>query len=185
MDNKFAQIRDSAFIAAYKNDHTHLEQLLNEGLDINIKNEEGETLLISAARFGSLDAVQLLCERGADINYGALIKDEGDDDFLNGEELIDNNGCDLPEYKLTPLVAAALAGYDKVVNYLLICGAEVADDNALPRIEYDWINNNIRRARYLRENNLPVTLDALDGSPLITIQTPIIPANPQDTCELI
>jgi uncharacterized protein len=46
-----------------------LSLVLDVGIDVNIKLEDGETLLMYAARQGTLEIVKQLVELGADINY--------------------------------------------------------------------------------------------------------------------
>ena len=43
-----------------------IEDMLSRGLDINTKNNDGNTALISAASTGKRDAVKYLLEKGAD-----------------------------------------------------------------------------------------------------------------------
>ena len=45
-----------------------LEHMIVDGLDVNTRSEEGQTLLHWAAQAGHLDAVELLIRNGADPN---------------------------------------------------------------------------------------------------------------------
>ncbi|HEV2601147.1 MAG TPA: ankyrin repeat domain-containing protein [Candidatus Babeliales bacterium] len=45
-----------------------IKKILAKGVDINIRNEDGQTPLIYAAKMGKLDVVQFLVAQGADIN---------------------------------------------------------------------------------------------------------------------
>lgn len=53
--------------AAYHNHPQCIEVLLDAGLDINVVNDAGRTALHSAANRGSIDAVRLLVEKGANV----------------------------------------------------------------------------------------------------------------------
>lgn len=55
------------FDAARSGDTTRLEQALSSGVDINMRDEDGYTALMWAARRGHLSAVRLLNKKGADL----------------------------------------------------------------------------------------------------------------------
>jgi ankyrin repeat protein len=52
--------------AAYKGDIVRMQQLINEGVDVNAQNDLGVTALISAASGLQHEAVSLLLSHGAD-----------------------------------------------------------------------------------------------------------------------
>src|SRR5579862_3503199 len=54
--------------AAARGDHIALERLLDAGVDVNARDEQGYTALMRAAYAGSLESVRLLLDRGASIN---------------------------------------------------------------------------------------------------------------------
>ena len=54
--------------AAGKGDLAEVERLLDEGADVNIKDEGGATPLHAAAFGGHRDVIRLLMARGADVN---------------------------------------------------------------------------------------------------------------------
>lgn len=63
---------NAAWKAAVQADDVEaLEQLLSTGLDINAKDEHGQTALMLAARDGRVAVAQLLIGRGADLNHRA------------------------------------------------------------------------------------------------------------------
>lgn len=55
--------------AVIQNDESKVKQLLNNGMDINVQDEEGMTALMHASEKGDVQMVQLLISRGADINF--------------------------------------------------------------------------------------------------------------------
>lgn len=88
--------------AARSGDIERVEQLLDQGVDLEDRNETHETPLISAALAGHLAVVQSLIEKGADIQAR---NDRG----------------------LTPLHAAAYGGHSDIVRLLIANGAIVND----------------------------------------------------------
>lgn len=93
------------------------QQLLNQGIDPNIQDEEGKTPLIVAASYGRTEMVKFLLNNGAN------------------PDMRDNTGC-------TALIRASRMGYARIVELLLSHGADItiADNNgktALDRAR-DW-----------------------------------------------
>ncbi len=80
--------------------------LLDQGVDVNARNEEGWTPLIAAALGGHTEVVGLLLEHGADPQATSMRTPDGD-------------------AALTALIVAARYGHTEVVNALLAGGAEV------------------------------------------------------------
>ena len=77
-----------------------VQRLLDKGADFAGKDRFGETALSSAAMKGHETVVELLLEKGADVDAG--------DGFINH----------------TPLFVAAWSGHEAVVKLLLKKGAE-------------------------------------------------------------
>jgi len=78
----------------------NIGDLLDRGFDINAKNLNGETALMSATFRGKADLVELLLDRGAEVNA--------------------RNG-----YGATALMYAAEWGYSRIAKTLLESGADV------------------------------------------------------------
>ena len=81
-----------------------LDALLEAGLDINMRSEDGDTLLIRAARSGDAEDIAMLLKRGADVNARAY-------------------------YGNTPLHEAVGAGDAAAVRLLLEAGADTTARN--------------------------------------------------------
>jgi len=60
--------QEAWFKAAASGDEEVLKQALNQGIDVNIKDEHENTALHLATKHAHLDAMRLLIEFGADIN---------------------------------------------------------------------------------------------------------------------
>src|SRR5208283_1893942 len=54
--------------AAEKGQLEEVTRLLNEGADVNAKDQQGKTALILAASKGQLPVTKLLLDKGADVN---------------------------------------------------------------------------------------------------------------------
>lgn len=82
-------------------DLERVRSLLNQGADINAKDEHGQTALMNAAHAGQLELVRLLIERGANLNVTA-------------------------KYNLSALMLALIAGHTEVCWLLIVAGADVS-----------------------------------------------------------
>ena len=83
--------------------HADLERvrwLVENGADINSKDEYGQTALMNAAHRGQVEFIRLLIEKGADLNTTA-------------------------KYKLSALMLALIAGHPDVARLLIEAGADV------------------------------------------------------------
>ena len=59
---------DDIYTALRTNDLARLKTLAQSGVDANIKDDHGMTPLMYAAAVGSVDAMTLLIDKGADVN---------------------------------------------------------------------------------------------------------------------
>jgi ankyrin repeat protein len=87
------------------NDVERVTKLLDAGVPVDIRGDQGVTALLCAAKDGSEDVVALLIERGADLNS------TGDSDG---------------PFHQTPLCLAANSGHQNVVSMVLEAGADPA-----------------------------------------------------------
>ena len=111
--------------AAARGEIERVQKLLDEGADIESKNEHGRTPLYVAAKRGKLDVIKLLLKKGANVNIR---------DGIGG---------------YSPLHVAAGFKHTEVVGYLLTQGAHVDartfwGDTVLITIMYDvWHGDSI------------------------------------------
>lgn len=71
------------------------QKLINDGVDINIKDKSGATALLYAVTFGETDMVKLLIDKDADVNVQTV------------------------ERKLMPIMLAAMDGNIDIIKLLL------------------------------------------------------------------
>jgi ankyrin repeat protein len=85
--------------AAVRGNVEALERLLEQGVDVDARDQYGQTALMLAAFHGHTPAVRVLAARGADLNWRA-------------------------KYNLTALMLAAIGNHAEVVRALLDAGAD-------------------------------------------------------------
>ena len=161
----------------------NIKKLINNGLDINKLDKDGNTLIINAVRYDNKLLVQLLLENGADVN----IKDRNGDTILSialfyiHEYGYDENILtELLKYDIdvniknkngeTPLIYAIKKREYLSIKLLLKYGADVNikdDENKTPlmyAIIYAINNKNIPLIELLLEHNADVNIKDNDGN---------------------
>ena len=98
----------SLYASVYRGDISKIRRHLDRGGDINAENEQGETLLHMAAKYGQMEIVQFLINRGADVNAGTGV---GEFSWV-------------PVGK-TPLMMVSVEGHVKIAKLLIERGADV------------------------------------------------------------
>jgi uncharacterized protein len=100
IDPQVLELARQVFDLARQGDAAMLAAVIEKGVPPNLRNDNGDSLLMLASYHGHVDAVRTLLERGAD------------------PDLRNNNGQ-------TPIAGAAFKGFDAVVETLLAHGADV------------------------------------------------------------
>lgn len=100
IDPELQQLIDTLFQLARSGDAALLQQYLAAGVDPNLQNHEGNTLIMLAAYSGNLPAVEALIAAGADV------------DMRNGRNQ-------------TPIAGAIFKKEDAIMDALLAAGADV------------------------------------------------------------
>jgi len=100
VDPQLIELAQQVFDLARRGDAAMLAAVIEKGVPPNLRNDNGDSLLMLASYHGHVDAVRTLLERGAD------------------PDLRNNNGQ-------TPLAGAAFKGFEGVVQTLLAHGADV------------------------------------------------------------
>ena len=112
--------------------------LLNKGAEINATTKYGKTALFYAIQFGSIDAVRLLLEHGANPNQALKSLEyfkEIDNDFFLLEEVAD----------FTPLVYSLRYGSNEVTQLLLKHGAKLGKTDKSRIKNWGIKNQNINK----------------------------------------
>jgi ankyrin repeat protein len=110
-------------LAGLARDPWMLRTALDSGADIHARNQDGRTPLHFAANSGSIEAVDLLLARGADIN---AVAQDG-----------------------SPLMCACWGGHYAMMRHLLDRGASLNIYNRHGQTVYDIARRNPRKIRYL------------------------------------
>lgn len=129
------EIADEATAALQKNDTQTFLDILNEevGGNVNMVNSKGDTLLLAAATFGNLEAVQQLILAGADVNKkNAFTKDTALLRSLYGNNpemthLLVYSGADINaknNYNHSPLFLALEKGRGEFIDLFLTSGVK-------------------------------------------------------------
>ncbi len=145
-DDKIKEQNRRLLDAAEFGDTLWIKECLENGADVNTRNEYKETPLIVAASHGDLwgnvwiGAVKLLIKNGADVNARMV-----------------GNG--------TALMLAANRGYSVVVKLLIEKGADInaKDDNGWTALMLAANGGYIDTVRILLENRADVNVRAKDG----------------------
>ena len=67
-EEEFENFIAQSFDFARNNDKNSLEIMLNAGLNVNLANHKGNTLLMLAAYNNSLDVAEMLLQKGAEVD---------------------------------------------------------------------------------------------------------------------
>ena len=163
----FKAIRDDDLAAVRALKQTHLE----------IKDRYGSTPLMHAAAFGSVEALEILLKKGADVNARnafnatALLRAAAD---ARKARLLIEHGADVKaaaQTGRTPLmVASRQQGNSSTVALLISKGADVkaADRNGVTALHQATIAGDLESMRHLIERGADVNaVDSLGDSPLL------------------
>jgi RNA polymerase sigma factor (sigma-70 family) len=137
------------------NDIEWVKKLLKEGVDVNSRDEEGQTPLFYAARYGDLDILDVLLKRGADLKItsksGSTVLDMT---FNSGQEVRDfliHAGAPLDS--LDEFNAAIRVGDMKSVEHLLQTDLDInkKDHHGITPLMYAAEKGNIEIIKLLLE----------------------------------
>lgn len=112
-EQKLEEVCQLSFDFARNNDAQSLQILLDNGMNVNLSNHKGNTLLMLASYHNSIDCVKLLLKHKADVN-----------------KVNDKN--------LTPLSGVCYKGYTEVAKLLLEAGADPDKTNGMGLSSVDF-----------------------------------------------
>ena len=113
--------------ASFNGDILKVKKLLEEGADINAKDEDGKSALQMASSYGHTDIVKLLLEAGADINakdndWGTALSNAVMNEKQQVVKLLLEKGADVNQPNKdgeTPIIHAIYFGDVEIVKMLL------------------------------------------------------------------
>ncbi|CAF2870557.1 unnamed protein product [Rotaria sp. Silwood2] len=151
---------------------------IQNGIDLDIRDEDQQTALILAARCNHFECVKVLLEAHADVNaedvdhWTALLNacQNGNLDIVC---LLTENGayiehCDCGQF--SPLMWASYQGHTRVVEYLLSCGTNVnaQDEHSISSLSWASGRNHVDIVELLLAAGAsPNLCDKNNTSPLI------------------
>lgn len=127
------------FEAAQTNNTGKLQRVLDEGIDVNSRNDQGRTALLIATRANAIQAARLLISAGGDVNAMDDIHDSpylyaGAEGRLEILKMTLAAGADLKSINRfggTALTPAAHRGHVEVVRLLVTTPIEIDQINSL------------------------------------------------------
>ncbi|RDU56181.1 ankyrin repeat domain-containing protein [Helicobacter sp. MIT 00-7814] len=125
---KLEELCAQSFDFARADDVESLKILLDSGLNVNLANEQGNTLIMLAAYNNSLACARLLLERGADVDKR---NDKGQ----------------------TPLAGVCFKGYYEMAKLLIEHGADVDSEGALSPMNCAIIFHRAEILKLLRQHS--------------------------------
>jgi len=151
-----------------------LEKLLNDGIDVNVQDADGDTALIQASWDGNPATVKFLLDKGADVNaennngYTALIWAS----FYGRTEVVKlllDKGADInakDKYGYTALIWASRNGHTEIVKVLLNAGADINaknNDGETALIQASW-DGNSATVKFLLDKGADVNVKSKYGN---------------------
>lgn len=144
---QYALNKRDMFEAIEKNNLNELKRIIKNGADLNVRNEQRDTLLLCAARYGFIDIIDyLIKECHFDVNS------------------TDNNGW-------TALHLAAMYGRLEACKYLVENGADInkqRKDGWTP-LHTACNNGRVDVIKYLVDKRADISIKDIDGKTPLTI----------------
>jgi len=127
------------FTAASSNDAVNVLKILDQGIDIEVRNQDGATALLIATHNNAVAAARILIDAGADVNAMNHIQDSpylyaGAEGKLEILKMTLEHGADLSSinrYGGTALIPAAHHGHVDTVRELLATAIDIDHVNNL------------------------------------------------------
>ncbi|MBN1997678.1 ankyrin repeat domain-containing protein [candidate division KSB1 bacterium] len=135
-----ANLELALFQAIIEQDIPAVEQLVDEGVNVNAHGDDGISVLCKAVYYLPADTVEFLIESGADVN-------------------------EVSKNRLVPLKTAVVRGDPRIVELLLENGANVnaCDDSGISPLMQAAVDGKFDIARLLLENNADPDIKTQSG----------------------
>ena len=166
--------KDAALIKATEvGNYNNVQRLLDDGANIEAKNEYGNTVLISAISNSRFDIAELLIKRGANVNvagthgYTALIHAAARN-RIDIVKLLMNNGANIDiatNDGYTALILAASNGHIDIAQFLINNGAniDIATNDGYTALIKAASNGHIDIVQLLINNGANIDIAENDG----------------------
>jgi ankyrin repeat protein len=177
--------------AARTGDLAGVQAELNKGVDVNAKNDDGQTPLHEAANWGHKETAELLIANGADVNArtgGWLnVTPLHRTETKEIAELLIANGADVNAKDgtgRTPLHNAAIQGHKEIAELLIAKGADVnaKADNGWTPLHGAAAEGHKEIAELLIANSADLNAQSVGGNTPLDFATPAM--NPRASPEL-
>ena len=135
---RYIELCNMAFDFARQNNCDVLRDMIEHGLNVNLTNHRGDSLLMLASYHNSYECVKMLLEKGANVD---LKNDKGQ----------------------TPLAGVCFKGYLNIVKLLVESGANIHENNGLGMTPFSFAVMFGRKevAEYLAQKTKPTFLQNL------------------------
>ena len=167
-----AGISEDFYSAIRNNDLKHLESLVRDGADVNVKDSKGETPLMYAAVAGSPEAMRFLVDHGADVNarneIGATALIWSATDLAKVRLLVDH-GADVnmaTKRGRTALLIAAMSDHSADIARLLLskgADAKARDFLKITTVRAAAFGNDTETLRMMIDAGVDVNAADLPG----------------------
>ncbi|XP_076300828.1 uncharacterized protein LOC143219007 isoform X2 [Lasioglossum baleicum] len=179
-DSIIKELTERLFYAVKYDDFGEVQGLINQGVSVNVKNSDGQTLLQYAVSNGKLKVVKYLAEKGADVNERNVSGDAPLHDAVRMGNLevlkcLVEKGADVnvkDNYRLTPLHYAVVYNRLEILKYLVeekTADINVKDSSGMVVLHHAAATNNIEVVRYLIEKN-NANINVTDNAGKTTLQ---------------
>lgn len=128
-----------------------LKYLIDNGCEIQARNDRGESIISKAALYGKLEIVKYLIQCGADVDYTlgytqyTALHNASINGHLEIVKFLVESGANVNMSSLdrwTPLHIACIKNNQEISRYLILKGANKYKEDVYGKTPIDWANEN-------------------------------------------